>query len=182
MHCVKVWFCTLIRRRCLQRTPSRTHIVKLILMSVWHLSLGEHMIVKHTWPKDFHSGYLRRGFSSLGCTQASWPGVGTCSLLGPKRPRSLQHDHSGTLPPPVSTNSPTHTGPLISMTILCCRGVSMERLGMSRGAPVFVCVRCSKGTPSYCTAAHLCVWLWDRGAGQLGSLLWWRAALWGPRG
>lgn len=96
------------------------------------------------------SGYLKQSFSSWGCRRLAmmWEHAQfrtTKAKVSSAWPQ--QHPASSHL-----LQQPyTHTGPLISMTILCCLGVSMVRLGMYRGAPcvcVYECVHRSKGAPS----------------------------------
>lgn len=113
LHAVYVWsthaWCLfIVFVRCVVVKCDSTHMlsrasfcvlwIMLLFLSFWHF-------------QKFlsHSSYLKQGFSSFGYT-GTLAQCGNMLTAGPKRPRSLQHDHSGTLPPPpISTNSPTHT-------------------------------------------------------------------------
>lgn len=87
--------------------------------------------------------YLKQGFSSLGYTVTLARCVSVLSA-GPKRPRSPQHDHSNTLPPPISSNSPTcaHTRTLVPWyPWQCCVALVSPWWGWEcRGGPLCLCV------------------------------------------
>lgn len=116
--------CTFFAHTHAASLARRVRVVTTCLESVFAVFVGG--VILPTWPFEEVG---RSKFRTFWC-------LGTCSgseraqCRPPKRPRSLQHDRSGTQPPPAATHTLTHTDPLISMTMLCCRGVSMVRLGM----------------------------------------------------
>lgn len=136
-------------RRVLNVVPSADTHNENFIVDVWGF---EALCDWCVWPKDFRSSYLKQGFCSLGYPD-------TLAQRGTKKgkvssawPQQLASSHL--LQQPYTH---TLTGPVISMTMLCCRGVSMVRLGMQRGAPCECVFTVARALPLLCPSVFVFV-------------------------